>query len=138
MSKIGRIIDDEIRRLCVNKCSCDFVDADKNFFNIEDISPGFSGSTVSNYLVFYGPSPACELDSRFEQPVLAEGIEYYTDRDYTLTGVPSQYIGLEAILLPNGDRELGCGSGYVIFDKNSMGTDGYAYRHKNQESQGQG
>jgi hypothetical protein len=76
-------------------------------------APGFSGGTVSNYMVFYGgdvgPS-VCVLAPKFEETTLrdmvageASAMYYYTDRTYTLTSVPSAYIGMDTILTPNDD-----------------------------------
>ena len=71
---------------------------------------GVSG-TISNYIVFYGtgvapPTPTCTLDSRFQQDNPCTGIEYYTDRTYTLTGVPAGYVGMDMIKTPNDERNL--------------------------------
>lgn len=92
---------------------------------------GFAGSAVSNYIVFYGvsgPPPACVLDFRFDdQDILAEGAAYYTDRDYRLTAVPSQYIGMKMIKTPNEDRNLTTQTGYLTFEMLSAGTVYVAY-----------
>jgi hypothetical protein len=90
-------------------------------------APGFSGGTVSNYMVFYGddvgPS-GCFLASKFNETTLRSGTRYYTDRDYTLTSVPSAYIGMDSVLTPNDDRNLTATSDYLTFE---MPYDGMVY-----------
>jgi len=83
---------------------------------------GFSGGTVSNYFVFYGSSSGgtktsnnSGLSSRFAETTLTGGVEYYTDRNYQLTVVPSSYDGMEAIITPNDDRNRNDASGYLKF-----------------------
>jgi hypothetical protein len=66
----------------------------------------------------------CELDARFAETTLNEGMEYYTDRSYTLTSVPSQYTGMDMIKPPNDDRQLTYASGYLTFE---MPYDGQVY-----------
>ena len=90
---------------------------------------GFSGNTVSNFIVFYGdganlPSPTCILDYDFEQTTLAVNMEYYTDRNYTLTSVPSGYIGMDAILTPNDERNDTDATDYLTF---TMPDNGMVY-----------
>jgi hypothetical protein len=53
--------------------------------------------------------------------VVAEGVEYYTDRGYTLTAVPSEYLGFDMIKTPNDDRTLTAAEGYLIFEMPSGG-----------------
>ena len=87
----------------------------------------FAGSTVSNYLVFYGvvgAPPACILDPKFDQAVLAAGTRYYTDRDYVLTNVPAPYQGMETIATPNDERSRTDASNYLKFE---MPFDGKVY-----------
>ena len=91
---------------------------------------GFTGDTVSNYIVFYGaggPPPVCVLDPRFGQAALASGMTYYTDRDYVLTAVPTAYSGMAAIKTPNDDRNLTTPAGYLNFEMPSDGTVYVAY-----------
>ena len=89
---------------------------------------GFSGDTVSNYLVFYGvsgPPPGCVLDPKFDPVVLSAGTPYYTDRDYVLTAVPSAYAGMAAVTTPNDERDLTAPAGnYLTFE---MPVDGAVY-----------
>ena len=59
---------------------------------------------------------SCILDSRFEQATLDNGVEYYTDRSYTLTSVPSQYAGFDMIKTPNTDRDLTSAADYLTFE----------------------
>jgi hypothetical protein len=66
----------------------------------------------------------CLLNSRFDRVFLGAGIKYYTDRTYTLTRVPSAYVGLDAILTPNDDRNLTTPMGYLNFE---MPFDGVVY-----------
>ncbi len=51
-------------------------------------------------------------------------MEYYTDRDYTLTSVPSEYIGMDAILTPNDRRNAIDTTDYLTF---TMPIDGTVY-----------
>jgi hypothetical protein len=68
--------------------------------------------------------PCTPLDDRFEAATISEGLEYYTDRSYTLTNV-SQYAGYNAILLPNDERNRTDPSGYVTFTM--IGSTGEVY-----------
>ena len=56
------------------------------------------------------------LDPKFEQTTLSEGMVYYTDRTYTLSSVPLQYVGLDMIKTPNDDKNLAAASGYMTFE----------------------
>jgi hypothetical protein len=104
---------------------------------------GFSGSTVSNYIVFYGtgggsstdplppppPPPAppstCTLNAKFQETTIRNGIEYYTDRSYTITGgIPSWMVGRSIIKTPNDERLNNASSGYMRF---SNPVDWYVY-----------
>ena len=87
---------------------------------------GFSGGTVSNYCVFYDTIPpvSCILAPKFEMTTVQNGMEYYTDRSYTFTSVPPQYVGMEMITAPNDDRNEACDSGYIRF---VMPVDGFVY-----------
>lgn len=67
-------------------------------------------------------SSACTLDSRFDGSSLYNNIAYYTDRGYTLTSVPSEYVGMDLIKTPNADRNLTTASGYLTFGLNSSAT----------------
>jgi len=58
----------------------------------------------------------CSLDSRFEETTLTGNIEYYTDRSYTITDVPSEFIGMNVIKTPNEDRNLDCENDYLTFE----------------------
>ena len=49
---------------------------------------------------------------------------YYTDRDYTLTSVLGPYVGMEAIITPNNDRNRTDASDYLTF---TMPYDGMVY-----------
>ena len=64
-----------------------------------DVRPQYFGYDmgVDEYL-------ECTLDAKFEETTLGDGIEYYTDRTYTLTGMPSGYVGMDLIKTPNDDR----------------------------------
>jgi hypothetical protein len=86
-------------------------------------APGFSGDTVSNYLVFYCPG-GCSLGSRFMETTMSNGITYYTDRSYTFTQVPSFYSGMQTVLTPNDDRNRTDASDYLTF---TMPFDGWVY-----------
>ena len=93
---------------------------------------GFSGGTVSNYIVFSGndttpPPPAGTLNDKFQQTYLSNHIEYYTDRTYTLTSVPSAYVGMDIIKTPNNDNSLTAASNYLIFELDSAATVYVAY-----------
>jgi hypothetical protein len=55
------------------------------------------------------------LDPRFAETTITGGVEYYTDRSYQLTGVPSWYDNMDAIITPNDDRNRTDASGYLTF-----------------------
>jgi len=69
--------------------------------------------------VFYGVAgapPACVLDPRFGQTTIDVGMDYYADRDYTITGgVPDWMIGRTLIQTVNDERSNTSSSGYVRF-----------------------
>lgn len=67
-------------------------------------------------------TPVCSLDPRFEETTLSEGMYYYTDRTYTLTSVPSQYLGMDTIIAPNDDRDRTDASDYMTFEMPSDTT----------------
>ena len=83
--------------------------------------PGSSGSSINNYIVFYGTSGStqtggnCDLDAKFRRTTVQNGMNYYTDRSYSFTNVPSKYIGMEIVKTPNDDKGNTCGSGYLEF-----------------------
>ncbi len=62
------------------------------------------------------------LGSKFAETTLTGGVEYYTDRSYQLTGVPSSYDNMDAIITPNDDRNRTDASGYVTFTMPYAGT----------------
>ncbi len=82
------------------------------------------GTTISAIatLTVTEPSPCALLDGRLEAAILSEALAYYTDRDYTLTDVPSAYVGMDAVLTPNDDRNRTDTSGYVTFPMPYDGT----------------
>ena len=77
---------------------------------------GLSDSTPATVRVTVNADSSCTLDPRFEQATLNNGIEYYTDRSYTLTSVPSQYAGFDMIKTPNTDRNLTSAADYLTFE----------------------
>ena len=77
---------------------------------------GLSDSTPATVKITVNSNSLCTLDSRFEQATLNNGIEYYTDRTYTLTSVPSQYSGFDMIKTPNADRGLTSAADYLTFE----------------------
>ncbi|MCP5004672.1 MAG: hypothetical protein GY941_12150, partial [Planctomycetes bacterium] len=70
---------------------------------------------------------SCTLDVKLQETTLSAGIEYYTDRTYTFTNVPAQYIGLDMIKTPNDDRNLTAASDYLTFELLSNTTVYVAY-----------
>ena len=79
---------------------------------------GFTGGSINNYMVFYETTsqvPECTLDSKFKSRILSEGMTYYTDRSYTLTRVPSKYIGMDMIKTPNDEKDNTASSDYLTF-----------------------
>ncbi len=63
-----------------------------------------------------GPDTAnVVLNSRFAETTLTEGVEYYTDKSYQLTRVPSPYDDMDAIITPNNARNRTDASGYLTF-----------------------
>ncbi|MBC2709792.1 MAG: hypothetical protein HGJ94_01890 [Desulfosarcina sp.] len=78
-------------------------------------APGFTGGTVSNYIVFYSHGD-CALDSKFDKTTMAVAAYYYTDRNYTITdGVPDWMLGRTLIQTPNNEKKNSAASGYVRF-----------------------
>jgi len=83
-------------------------------------APGFTGSIVSNYIVFYGngiSSPGtCTLDGDFNTTSMIVGVSYYTDRSYTITdGIPDWMLGRTLIQTPNDEKYNNSTSGYIKF-----------------------
>ena len=66
----------------------------------------------------------CVLGPQFDQTQLAADMEYYTDREYRITSLPSLYIGMKAIKTANDDRNLTTTNSYVTF---KMPDDGSVY-----------
>jgi len=62
------------------------------------------------------PSPTCVLNSQFQKATLTNNITFYTDRNYTLTSVPDDYVGMDMIKTPNKDRKLTTASDYLTFE----------------------
>ena len=89
-------------------------------------APGFSGGTVSNYVVFYS-TLSCTLAPKFVQTTVSQGMGYYTDRTYTFTNVPTQYIGLNMIKTPNDDLNLTNATDYMTFQLQNDSTVYVAY-----------
>jgi hypothetical protein len=58
----------------------------------------------------------------FEQATLDEGVEYYRDRSYTLSSVPSQCIYMDMIETANNDKHEDLESGYLTFEMPFDGT----------------
>lgn len=58
---------------------------------------------------------SCTLSSRFVKTTVQTGMRYYTDRTYTLTVIPSKYIGMRAIIAPNDDRDIRVPNGYLTY-----------------------
>ncbi len=69
----------------------------------------------------------CVLDPKFKLSTLSLGMEYYTDRDYRVTSVPSTYIGLNMIKTPNDERNLTTTTNYITFEMPDDGTVFVAY-----------
>ncbi|MCP5007469.1 MAG: hypothetical protein GY941_26565, partial [Planctomycetes bacterium] len=96
--------------------------------------PGFSGGTVSNYIVLHGTVnvgdqcvTSCMLDSKFIELGWSVGSTYYTDRGYTITGVsvPDFVNCLQPLIkTPNDDRHNTQSSGYMEFE---MPFNGWVY-----------
>lgn len=85
-------------------------------------APGSSSEYRSNYVVFYGqegisPPPSdCSLDTSFQETTMQVGAQYYTDRDYVITGgMPDWMAGRTLIRTGNDKRFDSSASGYVTF-----------------------
>ena len=75
--------------------------------------------------IYVTPRPGqCELNATFQKTVVSDDMRYYTDRIYQVTGVPSQYIGMDAIITPNEERLRSDAQGYLTFE---MPIDGKVY-----------
>ena len=90
-----------------------------------------SGLLIGLFILLFGvllpytEAIACEtLDTKFQETLLTNGMQYYTDRTYTLTSVPAQYVGLDTIKTPNNERKSQQNIGYLIFE---MPMDGNVY-----------
>ncbi len=75
----------------------------------DNVHPNNTGYTKmanawSSAISAYEAHVPCRLDSRFETATLQVSMEYYTDRSYALTSIPSQYVGMTAIKTPNKDQ----------------------------------
>ena len=102
---------------------CDVSDLDTGTVVTEDQASYGSGWEIGGD-IYTGSSSGCVLGSQFEETTMSVGMEYYTDRTYTLTDVPPDYIGLDTIKTPNDDRNLTDSSGYLTFE---MPYDGVVY-----------
>ena len=72
-------------------------------------------------------STPCTLAPKFVQTTVSQGMEYYTDRTYTFTNVPTQYIGLNMIKTPNDDIDLTNATDYMTFKLQNDSTVYVAY-----------
>ena len=70
---------------------------------------------------------SCTLAPKFVQTTVSQGMEYYTDRAYTFTNVPAQYIGLNMIKTPNDDLGLTQATDYMRFTLQNDSTVYVAY-----------
>ncbi len=75
----------------------------------DNVHPNNTGYTKmanawSSAISAYEAHVPCRLDSRFETATLQVSMEYYTDRSYALTTIPSQYVGMTVIKTPNEDQ----------------------------------
>ena len=85
-----------------------------------EIEDNYTGCNSIEEILNAGP--CCNLDSKFKETNIIDGVEYYTDRGYTLTSVPSDYAGMNAIITPNDDRNLTTASDYLTFEMPYDGT----------------
>ncbi|MCP5008167.1 MAG: hypothetical protein GY941_30175, partial [Planctomycetes bacterium] len=95
--------------------------------------PGFSGGTVSNYIILEsstnvgdqcdggGGGDPCDLDSKFVYGVANNGAKYYTDRSYIITDA-GPFAGMAMIKTPNADRNSTMSSGYLTEKSDAGGT----------------
>ncbi len=101
-------------------------------------APGFSGGTVSNYIVLFSldnipdqcdttppppPPSACALDPKFVHGNLTNGAKYYTDRTYTIVGA-GPFAGMQMVKTPNNERNSAMPSDYLKYD---VTENGYLY-----------
>jgi probable HAF family extracellular repeat protein len=83
---------------------------------------GYIDGETHTFLLY--PVNPCKLKSVFSETTIEENSEYYTDRDYMITVVPPQYMGMQMIKTPNDHRLLTMASGYMTF---KMPYDGYVF-----------
>ena len=58
----------------------------------------------------------CTLNAKFQETTISNGIEYYTDRSYTIQGgLPDFMVGRSLIKTPNDERLNNASSGYMRF-----------------------
>ena len=69
----------------------------------------------SSAISAYDAHIPCRLDTRFETATLQVSMKYYTDRSYSLTTIPSQYVGMIAIKTPDEDQVRIDDSNYLKF-----------------------
>ena len=90
----------------VNKCS-QFSNEFKHTFTIPEFE--FQAPiSVSMY-------SEIEVDPKFEVSKVDIDETYYTDREYTFTQIPENFIGLDLIKTPNEDRDLSSDDNYLSF-----------------------
>lgn len=73
------------------------------------------------------PPSDCVLDERFQRSTVAEGETYYTDMQFTLTSVPSDYVGLTLIKTPHANRLWTTPADYLTFQMPETGLVYVAY-----------
>jgi len=72
-------------------------------------------SVWNSAISLYNSNIPCRLDSRFQRESMRLAMEYYTDRGYTLTSIPTQFLGMSAIKAPNNDLSRTDESNYLKF-----------------------
>jgi len=90
---------------------------------------GFVLSTedASSYIIFTDKEfivADCSFDfvNTFNRSKLAVGQSVYTDRDYTITEIPPEFNGYNAIILPNDERKSIKETDFVKFSVHSQST----------------
>ena len=109
-------------------CTINNLDDHTNYYFVVRAFDNSVTSSNSNEVYYSGDSNdsshSGDLASKFAETTLTSGVEYYTDRSYQLTRVPSFYNNMEAIITPNDDRNRTDASGYLTF---TMPYDGTVY-----------
>jgi len=89
------------------------------------MTAGFATAMIVGALSFLGPGAFAQAlitngVPGFEVATFSVGVEYYGDRDYTITSMPAELVGAEGIKVLN-DEKTDASANYVQFDLTQYG-----------------